>query len=136
MNSKESSVRLWKLMAFDNISRHPKLPGRMDLLSAMAESGKRLHEKPIKDVGARGFVEMRRLASRVNWAKTHTLTRLDIRQPNGSSVEDTHCHGHFWMRSKAANWHRWSCQITRLNSVDECHGCGLQDVPSKPWTRV
>ena len=46
--------------------------------------------KTIKDVGARGFVELRRLASMVNWAKkTLALTRLDIHQPNGSSVEDT-----------------------------------------------
>ena len=35
------------------------------------------------------------------------------------------------MRSKVPSWHRWSCQIVRLSSVDECHGCGLQDVPSK-----
>ena len=44
--------------------------------------------KTIKDVGARGFVEMRRLASMMNWAKkTPTFTRLDIRPPNGSSVD-------------------------------------------------
>ena len=67
---------------------------------------------------------MRRLASMVNWAKTVALTRLDIRKHNGSSVEDTNCHGHFWVRSKVANWHRWSCQITRLSSVDESHVCG------------
>ena len=30
----------------------------------------------------------------------------------------------------------WSCQITRLSSVDECHSCGLHDVPAKPWTPV
>ena len=78
--------------------------------------------KTIKDVGARSFV---------NWAKTPALSRLNFRQPKGSSVEKTNCQGHFWMRSKVANWHRWSCQITRLSLVDECHGCGLQDVPSK-----
>ena len=65
MNSKESSVSLWKLMPADIVSRYPKLLGRMDLLNAMAE--------------------------------------LDIRQPNGSSVEDTNCHGHFWMKSKVVN---------------------------------
>ena len=27
-------------------------------------------------------------------------------------------------------------RITRLSSVDECHGCGLLDVPSNPWTPV
>ena len=37
---------------------------------------------------------------------------------------------------KIANWQRWSCQITRLSSVDECHGCALHDVPSKAWTPV
>ena len=92
--------------------------------------------KTIKDVGARGFVETRRLASIVNWAKNARINSSGVRQPNGSSVEDTNCHGHFWMRSKVANWHRWSCRITRLSSVDERHGGGLQDVPSKPWTRV
>ena len=35
-----------------------------------------------------------------------------------------------------ANWRHWSCQITHLDSVDECHGCGLLDVLSKPWTVV
>ena len=44
--------------------------------------------------------------------------RLDTRPPNGSLVEDTTCLGHFWTRSKAENWHRWSCQIGRLSSVD------------------
>ena len=48
VNSKESSVSLWKLMASDNISRHPKLPGRVDLLNAMADSGKQLQEKQSK----------------------------------------------------------------------------------------
>ena len=79
----------------------------------------------IKDAGARGFVEMRRLASMVNWVKN---PRMNLRQPNGSSVEDTTCHGRFWMRCKVVSWHRWSCQITRLSLVDDCHGCGLQDV--------
>ena len=56
--------------------------------------------KTMKDVGARGFVEMRRLASMGELGKkTLALTRLDIRQPTGSSIEDTNCHGHCWMRS-------------------------------------
>ena len=38
------SVSSWELTAFDNVSRHPKLLGREDLLNAMAESGKRLQE--------------------------------------------------------------------------------------------
>ena len=45
---KENSVSSWKLMAFDHNSRHPKLTGRMNLLSAMAESGKRLQERQSK----------------------------------------------------------------------------------------
>ena len=35
-------------MAFDSISRHVKLRGRIDLLNAMAESGKRLPGRPSK----------------------------------------------------------------------------------------
>ena len=62
-------MSLWKLMASDNISRHPKLLGRMDLLNAMVELGKLAARKTINDVGAQGFVEMRRLAPMVNWAK-------------------------------------------------------------------
>ena len=92
--------------------------------------------KAIKDVGARGFVKMRRLASVVNWAKNARINSSGYSPAQWSSVEDTSCHGHLWTRSKVENWHRWSCQITRLSSVDECHGCGLHDVPSKPWTPV
>ena len=44
-------------------------------------------------------------------------TRLDTPLPKGSSVEDTSCLGRFWTRSRAANWHRWSCQITRRSSA-------------------
>ena len=40
-------MSLWKLMASDNISQHPELPGRMDL-SATAESGKQLQERQSK----------------------------------------------------------------------------------------
>ena len=88
--------------------------GRMDLLNAMAESGERPQERQSKM-----SEEMRRLASTpAQW------------------VEDTKCRGHFCTRSKVANWHRWICRVTRLSSVDECHGCGLHDVPSEPWTRV
>ena len=43
--------------------------------------------KTIKDVGARGFVEMRRLASMVNWAKNARINSSDIRQPNRSPFE-------------------------------------------------
>ena len=54
-------------MAFDHNSRHPKLPGRMNLLSAIAEE---------------------------SGCKKGSQICLDIRQPNGSSVEDTNWHGH------------------------------------------
>ena len=96
--------------------------------------GKVAARKAIKDVGVRGFVEIRRL-----WRTgqgTATSTRLDTRVPNGSSVEDTNCRGRFWMRSKVENWRRWSCQITHLSSVDECHDYGVRGAPSKPWTLV
>ena len=39
---------LWKLTAFDIISRHPKLPGRTDLLNVTVEPGKRLRERQSK----------------------------------------------------------------------------------------
>ena len=38
----------WKHMASDNISQHPKLCGRTDLLNAMAESGRRLSGRQSK----------------------------------------------------------------------------------------
>ena len=41
-DSRMNSVSLWKRMALDNFSRHPKLRGRTDLFNAMAESGRRL----------------------------------------------------------------------------------------------
>ena len=44
----ESSVSLWKLMTSDNISRHPKLPGRTDLLNATVDSGRQVQEKQSK----------------------------------------------------------------------------------------
>ena len=77
----------------------------------------------IKYVGARGFVEMRRLASMVNWAKNARINSSGYSPAQWSSVEDTSCLGRFWTRSKVENWHRWNCQITRLSSDDECHGC-------------
>ena len=44
-----------------------------------------------------------KVASMMNWAKKKlTLTRLDIRQPTGSSVEHTNCHRYFWVGCKVA----------------------------------
>ena len=45
MATEERSVSLWKLMAIENISQHPKFPGRMDSLNTVAESGQRLQGK-------------------------------------------------------------------------------------------
>ena len=41
----ERVVSVWNPMVSDNISLHLKLRGRMDLLNATAESGKRLPER-------------------------------------------------------------------------------------------
>ena len=119
----------------DNISLHLILRGKINLLNATAESGKRPPEMQSKmsELEVSWKCED---ASMVNRARMLESTRLDTRPPNGLSVEHSSCLGRFWTRSRAANWHRWSCQITRLSSVDECHGCGLLDVPSKPWTPV
>ena len=48
MNAKENSVSVLNFMVFDNISRHPKFDGRLDLLNAMAEFGERLQERQFK----------------------------------------------------------------------------------------
>ena len=112
-------------MASDNISQHPKLLGRTDLLNAIAESGRRLPGRQSKMLG----FEVSWKSEDSPWRtgqRTATSTRLDTRVPNGSLVEDTNCRGGFWMRSKVANWRRWSCQITHLSSVDECHGYGAR----------
>ena len=84
--------------------------------------------KTIRDVGARGFVEIRRLASMMNWAKNARINSSGCSPAQWViSVEGANCHGHCRMRSKVPSWPRWSCQIVRLSSVDECKGCGLQD---------
>ena len=44
----------------------------------MAESGKQLQERQSKDVGARGFVEMRRLASMLDWAKNARINSSGV----------------------------------------------------------
>ena len=90
--------------------------------------------KAIKDVGARGFVEMRRLASMVNWAKNARINSSGYSSAQWVIGRGYKLPRSFWTRSKAANWHRWNCQITRLRLVNECHGCGLLDVHLKTWT--
>ena len=82
VNSKESSVSLWKLMASE-------APWQNGLVERNGEPGKRLQEKQSK-----------MSEHEVSWKcedsppwrvgrKTLALTRLDIRQPNGSPVEET-----------------------------------------------
>ena len=92
--------------------------------------GKAAARKAIRDVGARSFVEVQRLASMVNWAKKARI------KPSGHSLmchwsQDSSCRGRFWMKSRVANWHHWKFQMTHPSSVDGCHGCGPRDVPSK-----
>ena len=77
--------------------------------------------KTIKDVGARGFVEMRRLASMVNWAKHARI--------NSSGYSP-------------AQWAIGRGYKLPWSLLDEKQSGGLaslelpdQDVPSKPWTR-
>ena len=94
-----------------NISRHPKLRGRMDLLSAVAESGRRLpgRQSKISELEVSSTFE-----DSPSWRTGQRMlesTRLDTLPPNGSSVEDTSCLGRFWTRSRAANWHRWTILV-------------------------
>ena len=56
-----------KLTAFDNISS--EAPWQNGLVERNGGIWKAAARKAIKDVGVRGFLEMRRLASMVNWQK-------------------------------------------------------------------
>ena len=61
--------------------------------------------KAVKDVGPRGFVEMRKLASMVNWAKNARINSSGYSPaPMGHPVKDTNCRGHFCAKIKASNW--------------------------------
>ena len=73
----------------------------------------------IKDVGARSVMAMRRLASMVNWAKNARINS------SGYSPAQWAIGRELWTKNRVENW---SCQITHLSWVDECHGCGLRDV--------
>ena len=91
--------------------------------------------KAIKDVGVRGFVEMRRLASIVNWAKNVRINSCEYSLAQwvvGRFYKLPWSHGDEKQSVELA-----SLELpTHLSSVNECHGYGLRDAPSKPWTLV
>ena len=76
-----------------------------------------------------------RLHGELGKERSHQLVWI-LACPIGHRSRIKNCSGRFWTRSKAANWHHWSCKIDHLISVDACHGCGLLVVPSTSWTPV
>ena len=90
---------------------------------------KAVARKAIEDVGAQGFVEMRRLASTVNWAKNARINLFWIRAP----LSECGIGRGFKLRwspfgREAERRTGIAGVATRSSSDDECHGCGLTQV--------
>ena len=124
-----TSVSLWKGNGIQHYFTAAEPRGKTDLKAAARQA--------IKDGRAsrlRGNARTR-LHDELGKECSHQLVWI-LTCTVGRRVEDTSCLGRYWIESKVVNWRHCSYQIMHLRSVDECHGCGLLDVPSKPWTQV
>ena len=112
----------------------PEAPWQNGLVERNGGIWKAAARKAIKDVGARGFVEMRSLACMVNWAKNDRINSLGYAPAQWVIGRGHKLPWSLLDEMQSGELASLEFQITRLSSVDECHSCGLHDVPSKPWT--